>query len=133
MCAAYINPFDSPYYEHPGVDNTYFFDAIEGILLDVDGCEIILCGDFNARTADRSCLTISFDENDAEDIVFEHDRWSQDTKTNGFGDKLLELGYSLEITILNGLFNRKGEEFTFVNLIAERIESKHNVCTNGSI
>ena len=50
LCAAYINPFDSPYYEHPGVDNTYFFDAIEGILLDVDGCEIILCTDFNART-----------------------------------------------------------------------------------
>ena len=59
LCTAYINPFDSPYYEHLGVDNTYFFDAIEGTLLDtvntVDGCEIILCGDFNARTADRSC------------------------------------------------------------------------------
>ena len=38
----------------------------EGILLHtvntVDGCEIILCGAFNARTADRSCLTISIDD-----------------------------------------------------------------------
>ena len=58
LCAAYINPFDSPHREHLGVDNTYFFDTIEGILLDtvntVDGCEIILRGAFNARTADRS-------------------------------------------------------------------------------
>ena len=149
LCAAYINPFDSPYYEHLGVDNTYFFDAIEGTLLDtvntVDGCEIILCG---ARTADRSCLTISIDENDEEDIVFEHDRWSQDSKRNGFGEKLLEFCYSLEITIWSGLFDRKGGEFMFVShsgssvvdyftvsdellermpdvSIAERLESKH--------
>ena len=103
LCASYINPFDSPYHEHLGVDNTYFFDAVESILLDtvntVDGCEIILCGAFNARTADRSCLTISIDENDEEDIVSEHDRWSQDSKRNGFGEKLLEFCYSLEITI----------------------------------
>ena len=52
----------------------------------VTGCEIILCGDFNARTADRSCVTISsIDENDEGD-VFKHERWSQDTKTNKFGD-----------------------------------------------
>ena len=31
LCATYINPFDSPYYDHLGEDNTYFFDAIEGI------------------------------------------------------------------------------------------------------
>ena len=47
--------------------------------------------------------------------MLQHDRWSQDTKTNGFGDKLWELCYSLEITILNELFDRKGGEFTFVS------------------
>ena len=31
------------------------------------------------------------DENDEEDIVFEHDGWSQDTETNGSGDKLLRI------------------------------------------
>ena len=80
------------------------------------GCEIILC-DFNARIADRSCVTISFDENDEEGIVFEHDRRSHslDTVTNSFGDKLLELCHPLWITILNGLFVRKGGEFTYVS------------------
>ena len=68
------------------------------------GCESILCGDFNARTADRSYVTISFEENDEED-VFEHERWSQDTKTNQLGDKMLELCHSLEITMLNGLLD----------------------------
>ena len=47
--------------------------------------------------------------------MFEHSRWSENTKTNGSGDKLLELCYSLEITILNDLFDRKGVEFTFVS------------------
>ena len=55
------------------------------------------------------------DENDEEDIVFEHERWSQDSKTNGLDEKLLELCYSLEMTIWNGLFDRKGGEFTFVS------------------
>ena len=89
MCAAYVNPFDSPYYDHFNVDNTSCVDAIESALLDtveiVTGCEIIICGDFNAKTADRSCVTILFDENDDEDVVFEHERWSQ----LGHEDKLV--------------------------------------------
>ena len=47
--------------------------------------------------------------------MFEHDRWMQDSKRNGFGEKLLEFCYSLQITIWNGLFDRKGGEFTFVS------------------
>ena len=84
LCAAYVTPFDHDH-DHLNVDNTSCFVAIESVLLDVvdivTGSENILCGDFNARTADRSCLTISFDHND-EEGVFEHKRWSQDTKTN---------------------------------------------------
>lgn len=64
LCTAYANPFDSPFYDYLGVDNTYCFDAIESMLLitvnTVDGCEIILCSDFSARIADRSGVTISF-------------------------------------------------------------------------
>ena len=63
MCvrAAYVDTFVTPHYDHFNVDNTSFFDSIESVLLDtvdiVTGCEIILCGDFNARTADGSCVT----------------------------------------------------------------------------
>ena len=55
-------------------------------------------------------MTISFDENDEEGVVFDHERWSLDTKTNKFDDTMLELCHSLEILILNGLFDRKGGE-----------------------
>lgn len=58
---------------------------------------------------------ISFDENELKCIVFEHDRWSQGTKTHSFGDKLLELCHSFEITVLNGLFDRKGGKFAYVS------------------
>ena len=79
MYSAYVNTSDSTYYAYLDVDNTYCFHAIESVLLDtikiVDGCEIILCGDFKAKIADRSCVTISCNENN-ESIVCEYDRWS---------------------------------------------------------
>ena len=85
MYSAYVNTSDSTHYAYLDVDNTYCFDAIESVLLDtikiVDGCEIILCGDFNARIADRSCVIESVDENDEESVKFGNYPWSQDTKT----------------------------------------------------
>ena len=62
LCTAYVNPFDTLFYGYAGVDNTYYFDAVESLLLEnidtVCGSKIILCGDFNARTADRSRMQI---------------------------------------------------------------------------
>lgn len=54
MRGVYINSFDAYIMSTWMLSTHTSLDAIESILLDtaniVDGCEIIICADFNART-----------------------------------------------------------------------------------
>lgn len=118
LCATYIPPYDSPYYTHMNVESDYLFESAQNAIADVlataGACSVVLCGDMNSRTANFSSLSIDPNDDGFEDIVYETDRISQDTKLNAFGEKLLELCSTFDLRILNGLIDAASGSFTYV-------------------
>ncbi|WAR16569.1 hypothetical protein MAR_031163, partial [Mya arenaria] len=97
------------------------YHIISNNLLDT---ALILCGDFNARTASLPDYTVCPDNipelkefSDIIDSDIGIERISCDTKSNKFGRELLEFCKVLSCYIVNGRFGRydRGAGFTFIN------------------
>lgn len=156
FCAVYACPYDSPYYqqEHVTVNSTIIIT--EQCLLNYieqfdDSCYFLMCGDFNARTKNLNA-TLDDEDGDVQSVVQSElygSRQSEDLVVNMFGNLLLEMCATCNLTILNGTCqgDLKGS-FTYVcssgcstvdyflaskelNVgqahleVAERFESKH--------
>ena len=98
-----IPPQGSPFYVT--VDEANGVCALENCvseMLDIYGdCAIVLCGDFNARTGNRSIDTTN-DIFDMRSDVTDGKRLSSDGNGNEFGNSLVSLCLVYELTILNG-------------------------------
>ena len=111
FCLAYIPPEDSRVYKNPN-SNLFQFDFYQKIASDVlqfgECGEILLCGDFNARTGakadfidnlnlDRFVGTLPPEMIDNSPM-----RKSHDKAVNSFGNKLLSFCKDHEMLIVNG-------------------------------
>jgi exonuclease III len=119
----YIPPDCSPFYNDitlTGLQQLELF-LIENKLLDL---ELMLSGDFNARTGDLCDFTTS--TNDIPELkefndIFDNDigvkRVSRDTKTNKFGHELLNFCKVFSCYIVNGRVGKctGSDGFTFIN------------------
>ena len=107
----YVPPNDSPYWKC--YKESFGVELLEQCIIDLYALHgdfsILLCGDFNARTASMNyCLNGDFA--DFEKTHFSNDnpfpRESQDRNVNTFGEQLLELCNVFDCVILNGLSER---------------------------
>ena len=111
LCIVYCPPENSPY------ANMNCFQELEETLLNIGAENVILAGDFNARTREMKDYVDrgdSFaDENNEETLTdimmcnFIKDRRSQDRETNNLGHKLIDFCIGQELLLLNG---RKDED-----------------------
>ena len=109
--ACYVSPQTSPVYEHAsgsGVAGADVPEAVFGMLTSMidslrrDGDEVILAGDFNARTGG---LTDVADPAEAEVGYIpptEVPRLNSDTSVNAFGRRLVQLCSDCDLAIMNG-------------------------------
>ena len=104
----YIPPHDSPFWGK--TQNGYAMDLLEKCIMDLyeamDDFYLMICGDFNARTASKNCNYWSSDDMEPFDVCDNDSvmsRTSQDKEVNVFGQQLLELCNVTECAILNGL------------------------------
>jgi len=114
-CAIYVEPENSPYSQKD------VFECIENVLINFSGNnEIMLLGDFNARSACINEFIISdeynFDINDDNiritermdneqlliDFGIPYERFSRDTKSNNFGRRMVDMCKNLGLLIVNG-------------------------------
>lgn len=128
LCATYICPADSVYYKQDSIDVTCSIDTVEQCLLSCvqkygDSHHYLLCGDFNARTAEYNAKPPGEPREDVIDFLeFEQYEYrpSQDKTLNTFGKTLLNLCGACDLTILNGCCpSDKQGQYTYI-------------CTNGS-
>ncbi|KAK7450703.1 hypothetical protein BaRGS_00039886 [Batillaria attramentaria] len=80
----------------------------------------LLCGDFNARTAAESPLTIDITSFSSNDVLTDRDdvayRQSQDFTVNDYGSCLLQLCSQFDLFILNGACNGDMDgNYTFIS------------------
>ena len=78
-----------------------FFDCLSNELsIKMSKGSVALCGDFNARTADKDL--IDYTDNPNVSYLNKIPRKSNDQKTNDYGYKLLDICLQNNIAILNG-------------------------------
>jgi len=112
----YVPPVGSPYYETINEPNgiVNLENCISDMLHVHGDAAIILCGDFNARTGNKSIIDVNLNEmlSDVTDEL----RCSDDSTVNEFGQSLLSLCLALELTILNGFIDKdNSERYTYVS------------------
>jgi len=105
LVCAYVPPQGSVFYELDGIEVNNGIEYVETCMLEL-GLEYgdvdwLLCGDFNARTANLN-PSCNFDVNNMNDDVFVESRYSQDGVVNVFGRSLLQLAVAYGLTLLNG-------------------------------
>ena len=119
--SCYLPPQESKFWKNNG--DTTGPECLEEAMMEIGNqitdFYLIVCGDLNARTADKSYKTLNLDgiEHDLEQESDDFKRTSMDNKTNLFGEQLLEFCQMTDCTIINGLqkFGSFGNEFTFVS------------------
>lgn len=126
----YLTPYDSPFYDTSDFDNG--ISMLEQCLLEIlqqnEDATFILCGDFNARTANKvpSYVDIAlsrvdnssgnFWNRDWENYEAYSRRWSQDTGENMYGEKLLRLCSCFDLFVLNGMREGDGSgNYTYIS------------------
>ena len=93
----YVQPEDSTY--QSGVD---FFECLENELMSkMSRGNVILCGDFNARTAELIDYVIDDETRNEFPPIVAH-RHNHDKKINNYGKKLIDVCKHSGIQILNG-------------------------------
>ncbi|RUM94257.1 MAG: hypothetical protein DSZ28_04135 [Thiothrix sp.] len=113
---AYLPPVGSPYYNT--VEETDGIQMLQRCMNNVtdahDNCDILLCGDLNARTSNLN--TSCNDVFDMRSDVLQNSRSSQDTATNEYGLSLLSLCAAFTLTILNGFLSQsESGVYTYVS------------------
>ena len=105
----YIPPECSVYYKTHKIDNgiQYFEDFLVDIFTELGELPVLICGDFNGRTADNIPNIYDIDRifNHMCDESFMHKRCSEDLVLNTYGRSLLDMCSSLNMCILNGVCN----------------------------
>ena len=117
MFCTYIPPQGSRYYIEKDVSNGVF--ALEECIFEIlqihSECDIMICGDLNARTG----LMNTGDSTQLFEIrndIIDESRCSEDRKTNDFGLSLLCLLTAFDLSILNGCIKGdKSGKFTFIS------------------
>lgn len=117
----YFPPENSPFYTGIAMSGLQQLEQliIKNNLLD---SELLLCGDFNARTSNLCDYTTCSDNipelkefNDIFDNDIGIERVSLDKKTNKFGHELLDFCKVFSCYIVNGRFGSGGDGYTFIN------------------
>ena len=106
--SSYIPPDDSPFWridQQHGSGVELLEKCIADLYEKYDDMNLFICGDLNARTGTNN---FSPGINNLSDILFDKEsfsyaRKSQDTKSNTFGDQLIEFCNIFDCLILNGL------------------------------
>ena len=106
-CCAYIPPYDSPYYEkHP---NLNLFEMLNEDLLKFNKLgHIMISGDLNTRVGLKSDTILNSEMNSHSDELLDTStikappRCSMDTKTNTWGNNLIDICIAHNICLLNG-------------------------------
>ena len=101
MCATYIPPETSPYFD----DN--IFDCLRDDIIKYSGSgnSLTLCGDFNARTSNnQDFITVTDKHNTSDNLTIQIDiqRKSFDPEINSNGQKLIQLCKDNNLRIANG-------------------------------
>jgi exonuclease III len=121
--AVYIPPLDSTSTISSFPDNNAYHLLQDDITHFSQAGNVIICGDFNARTGRQSDYQHTFG-NDNHDIMAPsyitssktfppHVRHSDDNKVNQYGKELLELCKSSNLRIMNGYFNNDSSTGSF--------------------
>ena len=116
LVCTYVPPTGSPFYSNrESDDGVEVLDRyLSTVTCDATDFPLILCGDFNARTGNLN-VNSQWDIHDMLSDQFEQ-RPSQDPNFNPFGNSLLSLCSTHDLTILNG--SVKGDytgKFTYVS------------------
>ena len=121
--STYIPPHGSPFYDQSDYE-CHILEVERHIndLMDIhEDTDIILNGDFNARTGDMqvsqefNCSDADWDDLDKSDM-FESSRLSEDSDVNDFGKILLEMCACYDLELLNGCIRLKGSgNFTYLS------------------
>lgn len=104
----YVPPEGSPFYAHFDYDQgiSLLEECLVDLLLTLDDVYIIMCGDFNSRTANMSPhQSLNCRESHYKSCSISSFRCSKDTSLNSYGKSLLNLCTALDLTILNGYCN----------------------------
>ena len=106
----YIHPEGSPFYTVFDIDDgiTFWEDCITTILMNQTDVDLLVSGDFNARTSNLipNCFDVENIHNCCDDVGFDKiNRHSQDTVLNTYGKKFLHLCSTLGLCMFNGLCN----------------------------
>ena len=118
----YVAPEKSTFYADPSINGIELLaDKILSIMAEYPNAELLLAGDFNARTKDYTDFIV---DDDADYIFGEHTAYSADNFaiprkskdadfSNPYGLSLIELCCTFNVHILNGrLFGDKEGHFT---------------------
>ena len=117
VCLAYVSPESSTHYNHPEAISP--FDSLTEDIAEIctKGGDVLLAGDFNARTADKEDFInrevlvselLADVPRYTEPVVSPVHRQSADLTSNHFGGRLLQLCQDADLLILNG--RTKGDE-----------------------
>lgn len=121
LISLYIPPYDSNYWKM--AQDGHGIELLEKCVLDLHDSLgdflLLICGDFNARTADRNInfsLSDDIEPANVDNLCDLVKRKSQDTVVNHFGEQLLEFCNIFDCLLLNGLsrFNFD-DSFTYVS------------------
>ena len=108
--STYIPPYDSSFWL--SATNGYGMELLDKCIMDLhdrfDDFQVLLCGDMNARTADKNYSGHSLETEGIEDVInvnnsSPYPRKSQDKGENSFGTQLLEFCDIFDCLIVNGL------------------------------
>ena len=109
MCA-YVPPENSSYYNTFDIENgiSLLEENLTDIMLSMDDVYLLLCGDFNSRTADKypkiwedSHNSYTYRHFDKDEAV--NSRCSEDSVLNTYGKLLLNLCVAFGLCIMNGV------------------------------
>ena len=108
LISVYIPPCDSNYWNTS--QNGFGIESLENTILDLSNVYVnslvVICGDLNARTADKNIDFSLSEDMDQECMDYYCEalkRSSHDSLVNEFGEQLLELCNVYDMMILNGL------------------------------
>ncbi len=123
ICALYVPPKDSSFWNTHRDCNPYNLLEQDIVSYQREG-DIMLLGDFNARTGNKSDYVSDFNEESVEDFARNTENYileqlgrvhriNADDKTNTYGNHVLDLCKGLNLRILNGrTFGDSAGEFT---------------------
>ena len=117
MFCSYVPPQGSPYYllteETSGI--LMLEECMINVLQTYSECDVIICGDLNARTGMMNTGHAA-EWYEARNDVFAENRSSEDCKINEFGLSLMSILIAFDLIILNG--NIRGDKtgkFTYIS------------------